>query len=201
MLIADDRRRLVNGNPAARALLGTGQTDLTWRTLDEFTPLSARARLEDQWAGFLTSGAAEGWYELYVSHRGAMALEFSALAHVLPSRHLLVFIEPEQHDAQDAGARKVAWGPVEADVRGAAQLSRREREVMALIAHGAQSADMAVSLFLSPETVKTHVHHAMVKLGAHTRAHAVAIAMVTGQVSWSMDDPSAEQPPDPLRAR
>jgi hypothetical protein len=60
---------------------------------------------------------------------------------------------------------------------------------------------MAASLILSPEAVKTHVHHAMTKLGAHTRAHAVAISIVTGQISWSMDDPSAGQPPDLLAAR
>lgn len=200
MLIVDDRRRLVSANAAARALLGAGQTDLTWCTLDEFTPPSARGRLEDQWAAFLTSGAAEGWYELYVTHRGALTLEFSALAHVLPSRHLLVFVEPDEHDAQD-GAPKVAWAAVEADGRGAAMLTVREREVMALIAQGGHSADMAVRLFLSPETIKSHVHHAMVKLGAHTRAHAVAIAMVTGQVSWSMDESSGARPPESLRAR
>jgi DNA-binding CsgD family transcriptional regulator len=201
MLIADDRRRMVNGNAAACELLATSHTDLPWCTLDEFTAPSERPRLQDQWAPFLTSGAAEGWYELLVPGRGEIVLEFSALARVLPARHLLVFIEPDQHDAQDAGARKVAWAPVEADGRGAAQLSKRERQVMALIAHGGQSADMAASLILSPETVKTHVHHAMTKLGAHTRAHAVAIAIVTGQISWPIDDSSAGQPPDLLRAR
>jgi DNA-binding CsgD family transcriptional regulator len=45
---------------------------------------------------------------------------------------------------------------------------------------------MAELLFLSPETVKSHVHNAMGKLGVHTRAHAVAIALVTGQITWEM---------------
>jgi DNA-binding CsgD family transcriptional regulator len=201
MLIADDRRRLVNANAAACELLATCHKDLPWCTLDEFTAPSERVRLQDQWAPLLTSGAAEGCYELVVSGRGEIVLEFSALARVLPSRHMLVFIEPEQHDARDAGAGKVAWAPVEADGRGAARLSTREREVMALIAHGGHSADMATSLILSPETVKTHVHNAMTKLGAHTRAHAVAIAIVTGQISWSMGDGAAGPPPDLLRAR
>ncbi len=60
---------------------------------------------------------------------------------------------------------------------------------MTLIAAGGHSADIAERLFLSPETVKTHVSNAMGKLGAHTRAHAVAIALVTGQIIWSMYDP------------
>jgi DNA-binding CsgD family transcriptional regulator len=66
------------------------------------------------------------------------------------------------------------------------QLTDREREVMTLVASGLQSGDMAERLFLSPETVKSHVHNAMSKLGAHTRAHAVAIALVTGQISWEI---------------
>ena len=201
MLIADDRRQLVNGNAAACELLATCHTDLPWCTLDEFTAPSERARLRDQWAPFLTRGAAEGWYELVVPARGEIVLEFSALPRVLPARHLLVFIEAEQQDSQDAGARKIAWAPVDADGRGAAQLSKRERQVMALIAHGGQSADMAASLILSPETVKTHVHHAMIKLGARTRAHAVAIAIVSGQINWSTGAPSAEHPSDRSRTR
>ena len=43
-------------------------------------------------------------------------------------------------------------------------------------------------MFLSPETVKSHVQNAMSKLGAHTRADAVAIALATGQIIWSMYD-------------
>ena len=70
---------------------------------------------------------------------------------------------------------------------------------MTLVASGLQSGDIAERLFLSPETVKSHVHNAMGKLGAHTRAHAVAIALVTGQIAWEIhNDPSAsrdDQPP------
>ena len=35
---------------------------------------------------------------------------------------------------------------------------------------------------MSAETVRSHVQNALSKLGAHTRAHAVAIALVTGQI-------------------
>jgi hypothetical protein len=62
---------------------------------------------------------------------------------------------------------------------------------------------MAGRLFLSPETIKTHVQNAMTKLSAHTRAHAVAIALVTGQIIWSMYDATAPAPPsqEPLAPR
>ena len=64
------------------------------------------------------------------------------------------------------------------------QLTEREREVMTLVASGLHGGDIAERLFLSPETVKSHVQNAMGRLDAHTRAHAVAIALVTGQITF-----------------
>ena len=179
---------------------------MAWRSLDEFTPPRALRRLEAQWAAFLTRGAAEGWYRLDVPHRGPVAVEFSAVAHVQQGRHLLLFMAPHEFSmAQErsAAARGDAWEPVPAATGDRAQLTNREREVITLIAAGGQGADMAGRLFLSPETIKTHVQNAMTKLGAHTRAHAVAIALVTGQIIWSMYDATAPAPPSqqPLAPR
>jgi DNA-binding CsgD family transcriptional regulator len=49
-------------------------------------------------------------------------------------------------------------------------LTRREREVLALIAAGQTNREMAESLVVSPETVKTHVRHVLGKLGAARKA-------------------------------
>ncbi len=92
MLIADDQRRWVTGNAAACDLLGIAREEVPWHTMDDFTPLSERRRLEERWEAFLTSGTAEGWYQLYVPDRGPVPVEFSATANVLPARHLSVFI-------------------------------------------------------------------------------------------------------------
>lgn len=187
MLIADDQRRWVTGNAAACELLGIAPEDVPWRKMDEFTPPSERRRLEEQWQAFLASGTAEGWYRLFVPDRGDVPVEFSATANVLPARHLSVFIPPEPDSAEQAEqalAREAAWTPVVVDESDRLQLSKREREVMTLVASGLQGGEIAERLFVSPETVKSHVHNSMVKLGAHTRAHAVAIALVMGQISW-----------------
>lgn len=187
MLIADDQRRWVTGNAAACDLLGIAQDEVPWHTMDEFTPQSKRRRLEEQWKAFLINGAAEGWYQLYVPERGPVPVEFSATANVLPARHLSVFIPPDDVSAEEvrsALAREKPWSPVPAKSTGRLQLTDREREIMTLVASGLQSGDIAKDLFLSPETIKSHVHNAMGKLGAHTRAHAVAIALVTGQITW-----------------
>jgi DNA-binding CsgD family transcriptional regulator len=189
MLIADDQRRWVTGNAAACDLLGIAQEEIPWRTMDEFTPPNERKRLEEQWAMFLTSGGAEGWYQLYVPDRGPVPVEFSATANVLPARHLSVFIPSDEASAEQAKsalAREARWVPVAPEGGGRLQLTEREREIMTFVASGLQSGDIAERLFLSPETVKSHVQNALGKLGAHTRAHAVAIALVTGQITWEI---------------
>jgi DNA-binding NarL/FixJ family response regulator len=64
-----------------------------------------------------------------------------------------------------------------------AELTPREREVMALVASGLSNDEIAGRLFLSPLTVKTHVSRTMLKLGARDRAQLVVIAYQTGLVS------------------
>ena len=61
-------------------------------------------------------------------------------------------------------------------------LTEREREVVALVAHGLTNDDIAARLFLSPLTAKTHVNRAMTKLGVRDRAQLVVIAYRTGLV-------------------
>jgi DNA-binding NarL/FixJ family response regulator len=56
-------------------------------------------------------------------------------------------------------------------------LTPREREILQLLADGMSNADAASKLFISQETVKSHVRHILAKLEADTRTHAVAIAL------------------------
>jgi len=62
-------------------------------------------------------------------------------------------------------------------------LSKREREIMDLLAQGLTGEQVAERLFLSPETIKTHIRNAMNKLEANTRVHAIAIALREGFIS------------------
>jgi DNA-binding NarL/FixJ family response regulator len=56
-------------------------------------------------------------------------------------------------------------------------LTAREREILQLLADGMSNSDVAGKLFISQETVKSHVRHILAKLEADTRTHAVAIAL------------------------
>jgi DNA-binding NarL/FixJ family response regulator len=56
-------------------------------------------------------------------------------------------------------------------------LSQRQREVLRLLADGLKNEEIGQRLFISPETVRTHVRKAMAKLEADTRTEAVATAL------------------------
>ena len=60
------------------------------------------------------------------------------------------------------------------------ELSRRELEVLGLIAQGCTNRETAARLFISEATVKTHLLHAYAKLGVRDRAAAVAAAYARG---------------------
>ncbi|WP_067465893.1 response regulator [Actinomadura macra] len=66
---------------------------------------------------------------------------------------------------------------------GMESLTNREREVVALVAHGLNNDEIAETMVLSPTTAKTHVSRAMTKLGARDRAQLVVFAYQSGLVS------------------
>jgi DNA-binding NarL/FixJ family response regulator len=57
------------------------------------------------------------------------------------------------------------------------ELTQREREVLRLLADGLKYEEIGTELFISPETVRTHVKKAMERLEASTRTQAVATAL------------------------
>ena len=61
--------------------------------------------------------------------------------------------------------------------------TRREIEVLNLISDGLVNREIGKRLFLSEETVKSHVRALLTKLGARSRAHAVAVAFRRGLIS------------------
>jgi DNA-binding NarL/FixJ family response regulator len=83
---------------------------------------------------------------------------------------------------------RVSEQPTPASSRGSMPLSRREYQVLQLVAEGLENSGIAKILFLSVETVRTHVKSILRKLSARDRTHAVTIAFRSGILIANPDD-------------
>ena len=172
MLITDDDRVYRDCNRAAELLLDCSRDEIVGSRIEDFTSVELRDQVSAAWGAFLEAGAGEGIWELVTPSGKRIDVEYSATANVAPGRHLSIFM--------------AATDPLVSPGAGAHQeakpLSPREREIMARIAWGASGQQIATELFISPETVRTHLRNILLKLGAQTRPHAVALALQRGEI-------------------
>jgi DNA-binding NarL/FixJ family response regulator len=59
----------------------------------------------------------------------------------------------------------------------ARKLTKREIDVLSLLVEGLGQAEIAETLVISPKTVSKHIEHILTKLGVHSRAQAIALAL------------------------
>jgi DNA-binding NarL/FixJ family response regulator len=73
------------------------------------------------------------------------------------------------------------------------QLTRRERQVLAMLARGADNRSIAEALSISPDTARTHIQNLLGKLGVHSRLEAAAFAVRRGlsEDLFRLDDPTS----------
>jgi DNA-binding NarL/FixJ family response regulator len=79
---------------------------------------------------------------------------------------------------QEAGVVPFSGAPRELEQ----EPTGREIDVLQLISEGLGNREIAERLFVSVETVKSHVRHLLAKLEARSRAHAVAVAFRRGLI-------------------
>jgi DNA-binding NarL/FixJ family response regulator len=124
--------------------------------------------IPDAWREFLSSGEYAGARASIHTGGSEVPVDLVARLEFVDDRSLAI------HVALAEGA------PPPPDTSGrpfARLLTARERTVITLIATGRETEEIAETLHVSPSTVRTHVRNSMAKLGAHTRAQLVAVAM------------------------
>jgi DNA-binding CsgD family transcriptional regulator len=87
--------------------------------------------------------------------------------------------------------KRVVSAPEQANAGNQApSLTRREQEVLELLAEGYRQKEVSVHLSISQKTVGTHIQNLIRKFGVHSRAELVAHAYLIGVVTPRVVEPS-----------
>ncbi len=148
-------RRIKEGSPATKVVIMTAHDDE--RLLVEAVEAGA--------SGFL--GKDEPADEVLAAAKAAA--EGEVLIDPATLARLLHQVTKEREEQREVQARF-------------AGLSDREREILRHVAQGERNDDIAAALFISPQTVQTHVRNVLGKLGVHSKLEAVALAVRHSQI-------------------
>jgi PAS domain S-box-containing protein len=173
LMAADDERRIVRVNRRWSVMTGYERERAVGVRVDELLAPESRPGIEMRWGDLLSTGLATARIVMLRADGARLAMRYGACANVLPGVHVTACLAEPGQDAR-------MLRPARA--RRAGQLTRREQESLRLVAMGMTTTAAADQLGISPETVRTHVRNAMNKLGARTRAQAIAVAMRDGEI-------------------
>jgi PAS domain S-box-containing protein len=122
-----------------------------------------------------TKGGKEIWINVSILVIPGSRQEYQVTLHlfrdVTASRQLEQFVRERSDGARPAVDREQATDP------GQEELTRREHQILRLIAGGSNTQAVAEALHVSPATVRNHVQNLLGKLGVHSRLEAVAYAI------------------------
>lgn len=164
MLLTDESFVIVRANAAASRVLGRPMSQLAGSSIDEFIVWPSHEARVTERRNLVKDGTICIKRRFVVAQGGFVDLDVCGTASILPGLHMFVAMPP------------VRLRDPKPEARGNS-LSRRELQVVDLLANGLTGEEAAEHLVLSPHTVRTHIRNAMDKLGARTRAHLVAIRM------------------------
>jgi len=152
----DATRRIKEASPSTKVVIMTAHDDD--RSLVDAVEAGASGFLsKDEAAQELLSAAK-------AAAEGEVLIDPSTLARLLPQ------VAREREEQRDALALL-------------GDLTDREREILALLAQGMRNGDIAAQLYISPQTVQTHVRNILGKLRVHSKLEAVAFAVKHGTIT------------------
>jgi DNA-binding CsgD family transcriptional regulator len=140
-----------------------------------------RATSDAEWTALVDTGELYGERVVEQANGTLLCVTYAAHATAVGDRWLAIVVtlsarsHPSGHELIGAARFASSNGP-------GSKLTRREREVVRLVALGSGTRSIAEDLGVSPETIRTHVRNSMAKTGAHTRAELVAQVLADGLI-------------------
>jgi DNA-binding CsgD family transcriptional regulator len=174
MALLDDQRRHADVNGPYLNLLGYRREQLVGHPVYEIV-IGGPLATDDEWQAALRSGSFTGEAPLRRVDGSPVSVQWAATTEVVTGKRFALFVVMSSS----------RWG---ASFRRSPQLQRltqmpltkRELEVIRLVALGATGREIGEELQVSHATVRTHARNAMIKTGARSRAQLVAKALAEG---------------------
>jgi PAS domain S-box-containing protein len=181
MALVDRERRYVRVNEAVIELYQYPRAEILGRRAGHMAIGEEPAMADEKWERLVRMDELYG--ESLVPHANGTQMHVSYAAHAttVGDRWLALIVTLSARFQPD-GPELLGTGTGKPPSHEASRLTKREREVIRLVAMGSSTRLIASELGLSSETVRTHVRNAMTKTGAHTRAHLVALALADGLI-------------------
>ena len=178
MLLLTHERVILRANHAFRDQFGYSDDQLIGRSASFLIAAAGRASADREWELVLHRDRVALERDILKSDGNVVHVDFAAHRATVDGHDLVLCVLMES--THPSVMRRP---PAFAGHRD--ELSPREREVVLEIAMGYRLPEVATRLFVSTSTVRTHVRNAMQKLGAHSQAQLVAIALCEGIVTLS----------------
>lgn len=173
MVLVDSHRCHVDANGAYVRLLGYPRRALIGRPVYEYIVGGPRVS-QAEWEAMIREARFTGETLLRAADGREVSVQYAATSEIVTGRYLVLFVVLSTS----------RWGNQfrRATVPRTEQLalSKRELEIVTLVALGNTGPEIAEELGIAHNTVRTHTRNAMEKLDARSRAHLVAVAIGHG---------------------
>jgi PAS domain S-box-containing protein len=173
MVLVDEQRCILDVNGALLKLIGYSRRDVLGHPVWEFVA-GGPVLSQEQWAKELALGRFSGEASVVAKDGTVIAVQWGAATEVVTGKRLVLFVALSTSRWGGRFRREMS------EQVGLRELSRRERDVVRLVAAGESGPEIADELGIAHDTVRTHVRNASKKLGARSRAHLVAKALGEG---------------------
>jgi PAS domain S-box-containing protein len=183
MALIEADRRYVAVNDAALAFYGLSREEVIGSEPGRTLAPGERAVVDAEWDALVGTGEYYGDRVFVRADGRRVRIQYAGSASSASGRWMVFSVVLSARVEPD-GPELIIPDTEDEDIRAPVRtlLTPREREVVRLVALGAGTRQVAKDLYLSPETIRSHVRNAMSKTGAHTRAQLVAIALAEGLI-------------------